>query len=127
VRFDVGVAEGRFSTGAKAVGDGGDDVTAAGFGVEEAAAVAEEAGFAVEIDELGGFEVVGADVRNGLGDLLSVGSDVLDGSAAGVAGDAGEAFDAGVSPVDGVEDDIVPIFAGADFEQDFFAAVAFGL
>ena len=73
-----------------------------------------------------GFEVVGADLRDGLGDLLTIGSDVLDWRAAGVAGDAGQAFDSGVSAVDGVEDDIVPIFAGADFEQDFIAAVRSG-
>ena len=115
------------AAGTQAVGDGGDDVAAAGFGVEEAAAVSEEAGLPVEIDECSGLEIVGADLHDGLGDLLSVGSDVLDGSAAGVAGDTGEAFDAGVFVVDGVEHDVVPGFACANFEQDVLAVGALRL
>jgi len=64
-------------------------ISAARCGVEDAAAVGEAAGLAVHLDEGVGFEVVGADSDDGLGDLLAVGADVLDGSCADVSRDAG--------------------------------------
>ena len=47
----------------------------------------------VEIDKGAGVEIVGAHLDDGLGDLLSVGSDILDGSSAYVAGNARETLD----------------------------------
>ena len=118
VAFDVGIAQGGFSAGVELVGDGGDDVAAARVRVEETATVAEVAGLVVEIDELFRFEIVGANLDDRLGDLLAVGADVLDGSAADIAGDSCETLDSGVSAIDGVEHEVVPVLARAHFEQD---------
>ncbi len=111
---EVGVGEVGFGGGIEAEGDGGDDVAVAVGGVEDASAVGEAALVAGEIDEGGGFEVEGADGGDGVGDLLTVGSYVLDGGAADGAGDAGEALDAGDSLLGDVEDEGVPVAAGGD-------------
>ena len=111
---EVGVGEVGSGGGVEAEGDGGDDVAVAVGGVEDAAAVGEVAVGGREGDEGEGFAVEGADVGDGLGDLLTVGADVLDGRAADEAGDAGEALDAGeVCLADG-EGEGVPVGAGGD-------------
>ncbi len=68
--------------------------------------------------EFVGFDVVdfdcGQDVRN----LLTVGTDVLDGGGAGETGDFGKAFDTGEAFGNGVFDDVVPVFATHNFEAE---------
>jgi hypothetical protein len=61
--------------------------------------------------------IVGAHLNDSLGNLLPISSNVLDGGAPDVAGNARKTFDSGVSVVDGIEHDIVPIFARPYFEQ----------
>ena len=63
------------------------------------------------------FKVQGTDVGDGLGDLLAIGSNVLDGGAADEAGDAGEAFQATDSLLTDVKDQGVPVCAGGNLEN----------
>jgi len=63
-------------------------------------------------------EVEDADGVDGLRDLLPVGTDVLDGGAAGEAGDAGEALHAGEVEGAGVEDEGVPVESRGSAEVD---------
>lgn len=114
----IGVGEVGRGVGGKAEDDGGDDVAAAGVGVEEAGAVGKAAGFVGELGEGAGVEVEGADGVDGLGDLLPVGSDVLDGRGTSEAGDAGEALHAGEVEGARVENEGVPVEAGGDPEVD---------
>ena len=72
----------------------------------------------VEIDEVAGFEIVSAHLEDGFGYLLSVGPDILNRRAACIAGNACETLDACVSAIDGVADDIVPVFTRAHLEYD---------
>ena len=118
VAFYVSVAQGGLSVGVELVKDGGDDVAATRIGVEEAAPVAEMAGFMVKIDELLRFEIVGANLGDRLGDLLAVGTYVLDWRASDVSWDSGEAFDSGVVVVHRVEDEVIPGLSRACFEQN---------
>jgi hypothetical protein len=74
--------------------------------------------FGVEFDHAAFVEVEGADAADDGGDLLAVGADVLNGSAADGAGDSGEAFDAGAVLLDGALDELIPVFASGDAEQD---------
>jgi len=105
----------------------GNDVAATVGGVEAAAAVAEGAVGGGEGDELERVKVEGADVGDGVGDLLAVGADVLDGRAADSAGDTGEAFDAADSLLADLEDEAVPVGAGGDGVVDEVAcAVGLG-
>jgi len=76
---EVGVGEVRPRFGREAKGDSGDDVAFPGLGVEEAGAVGKAAGLVGELGEGAGLEVEGADGEDGLGDLLTVSADVLDG------------------------------------------------
>jgi hypothetical protein len=117
VLLQVGVAEVGRGGGVETEGDAGDDVAAAVGGVETAAAVAEGAvsgGEGYEGGSFGGVEVEGADVGDGVGDLLAVGADVLDGGSADQSGDTGEALDAGDSLLADGEDEGVPVVAGGD-------------
>ena len=92
--LEVGVVEAWGGAGVEAEGDAGDDVAVAVGGVEDALAVGEVAVGGGEGGEGVGREIEGADGGDGLGDLLAVGSYVLDGGSADEAGDAGEALDA---------------------------------
>src|ERR1700723_1259093 len=85
--------------------------------VEETATVAEAAGFMVKIDKSPGPKIVGAHLENSFGNLLSVGSDVLHGSATHVAGNACETLDTSVSMVHGVANKLVPVSARSRLEQ----------
>ena len=96
--------------------DAGDDVAVGFIGIEEAFAVAEAAVGAGELGEGAGLAVEGADGFDGLCDLLPVGADVLDGRAADLSGDPGEALDACHVEREGVVDEGVPVFAGGDVE-----------
>jgi len=111
VTLQVGVGElwGRGTV--EAEGDLGDDVAVAMGSVEEAAAVGKAALLACECGEPEAFKVKGANLRDGVGDLLPVGPDVLYGRAADGAGDAGEALDAADSLLADLQDEAVP--AGA--------------
>ena len=126
VAGEVGVGEVGFGGGVEAEADGGDDVAVAVSGVEDASAVGEAALVGGEIDEGGGFEVEGADGGDGVGDLLTVGSYVLNGGAADGAGDAGEALDSGDSLLGDVEDEGVPVAASGDGVVDV-TAIGLGL
>ncbi len=46
---------------------------------------------------------------------MAVGTDVLNGSGAGEAGDFAEGFDAGEAAFAGVGDDVIPVFTAHDF------------
>jgi len=112
VALQVGVGE-LWSCGeVEAKGDLGDDVAVAMGRVEDAAAVGEPALLMREGDEGVGRQVEGADLGDGVGDLLAVGSDVLDWGAPDRAWDAGEALDAGDSLLADAEDEAVPLGAG---------------
>jgi hypothetical protein len=113
---EVGVGEIWLRSAVETEGDLGDDVAVAVGGVEEAGAVGEAALFLRQGEERKGFEVEGADFGDGGGDLLAVGSDVLDGRAADEAGDSGEAFDAGDAEHAGGADEVVPGDAGVDLD-----------
>lgn len=112
--LEVGVGQVGFCQAAEAKGDGGDDVSIAMDGVEDAAAVGEAALLVREVDEGVGFEIEGADIDDGVGNLLAVGSDVLDGSTADGARDASEAFDTADSLLADCEDKGVPVGSGGN-------------
>ena len=65
-------------------------------------------------DHIPGDPVVRADPRDGVGDLLAVGPDVLDGGRTREARDARERLDARPLLGDGARDEVVPRFAGSD-------------
>ena len=118
VSLNVSVAQRGLSAGMQLVGDRSDDVSPARVGVEEAATVSEVAGLMVEIDEGAG----GRDRKHGphdsLGDLLTVGADVLDGSSPNVAGNPCEALQTGVASLDRVKDEVVPVFSSSCVEHN---------
>ena len=122
VAGEVGVGEVGGSSRAEAEDDLGDDVAVALGGVEDAVAIAEAAGRARQCDEGEGFKIEGAHGVDGLGDLLAVGADVLDGGAADGAGDAGEALDAADALLADVVDEVVPVHASGDVEVDVVGA-----
>jgi hypothetical protein len=64
------------------------------------------------------FKIVSAHLLDGLGDLLSVGPDVLHGSAACIAGNAGETLDSGVVVIDRIAHHVVPVLSRAYLEDD---------
>ena len=66
--------------------------------------------------------VVDPHLRDGLGDFLAVGADVLDRGGAGQAGDAGQALQAGQALGERTGDHGVPFFARRDGDQPGFAA-----
>ena len=104
--------------------DGGDDVAIAVRGVEDAAAIREPALLAGEGNEGIGcgvfkaFEIESANGGNGAGDLLSVGSDVLDGRAADQARDSSQTFDSADSLLADLEDKSVPFGSGGSGAVD---------
>ncbi len=110
--MEVGVAKGGWALGEEAVGNAGDDVAAAGSGVEEAGAVGEVAVGGGQVDEVHAVEIEGADGGDGGGNFLAIGADVLDRGAPDGAGDAGEALEAGAVVGDGALDEGVPVFSG---------------
>ena len=114
VTLQIGVREIGFSRAVEAERNGGDDVTIAVAGVEDAAPVGEATLFVSEIDKAVGLEVEGADAGDGVCYLLAVGSYVLDGCATDGARDAGEAFDAADSLLADFEDKCVPVGSGSD-------------
>ena len=115
--LEVGVAEVGCAAGVQSEADAGDDVAVWSVGVKEAGAVAEVAVGGGEGEEGAAGAIEAADGFDGLGDLLSVGADVLDGGSADEAGDAGEALDAGEVAGDGEVDEGVPGLAGGGFEE----------
>ena len=62
--------------------------------------------------------VEGLDAVDDVLQFDAIGADVLDCGGAGFAGDVGEVFDAAPAAADGVADDVVPGFGGADAEDD---------
>jgi hypothetical protein len=96
-------------------------VAAALAALERAVAVTEAAAGGVEGDGGAGDAVDGAHLDDGLGDLLAVGADVLDRRRADVAGDAGEALEAGPALGDGAGDEVVPQLAGSGMHEDAVA------
>ena len=102
----------------------GDDVRVALFVLEDAMAVGVLAG----VDGVGvGLEselVEGLDAVDDVLQFDAIGADVLDCGGAGFAGDVGEVFDAAPAAADGVEDDVVPGFGGADAEDDVGVGLA---
>ncbi len=58
------------------------------------------------------------DFGEDVGNLLAVGTDVLDGSSAGEARDFGQGFDAGETFAASILDDVIPVFAAHDFEAE---------
>jgi hypothetical protein len=81
----------------------------------------------VQIDERAGFEIVGAHLHDGLGDLLPIGPDVLDGSTSYVSGNAGKTLDPGIAVIHRVKDDVVPILSRANFKENALPVPAFAL
>ena len=118
----VGVGEVRRGVLVEAEGDLGDDVAVTVGRVEDAVAIAEAAVRVGQGDEGEGFEIEGTHGVDGLGDLLTVGADVLYGGAADGAGDAGEALDAADALLADVLDELVPVHSGRDVEVDVAAA-----
>ena len=102
----------------------GDDVRVALFVLEDAMAVGVLAG----VDGVGvGLEselVEGLDAVDDVLQFDAIGADVLDCGGAGFAGDVGEVFDAAPAAADGVADDVVPGFGGADAEDDLGVGLA---
>ena len=68
--------------------------------------------------------VVGLYRLDHLLDLGSIGADVLNGSRARLARDAGEILDAGPTLTNGIGDHIVPQLGGTDTEQDLAVRLA---
>ena len=64
------------------------------------------------------------DARDGLRDLLTVGTDILHGGRAGQTGDAGECLDARPALGHGAGDDLVPHLTGGDGHLDLVAVCA---
>lgn len=114
VSGEVGVGEVGRGGEVEPEGDLGHDITAAMGRVEDTLTVGEAAGLAGERDEGEGFEVECTDGLDRLGDLLTVGPDVLDGGASNGAGDAGKTLDAADSLFADVEDKGVPVESGGD-------------
>ena len=90
---------------------------AAGVGLEAGVAVAEPAVGVGEGADAAQLAVPDPHGRDGLGDLLAVGADVLDRGGADRAGDAGQGLDADPAPGDGGGDDVVPVLARGDGHQ----------
>src|SRR6202012_2671725 len=85
VTFNVGVAESGLSTGPKFVSHSRHDVPPALLCIEETSPVTEAAGLVIKVDELARPKIVGPHLRDGFGDLLAVGSYILDWSTAYVS------------------------------------------
>ncbi len=120
---EIGIGETRACGAVEAKGDLGDDVASSMRGVEDAAAIGEVALLVAEGNVAKSFEVEGADLRYGVGNLLTVRPDVLDRRAADAAGNAGEALDTADALLTDGEDEGVPVGAGSrrDIED-----IAFG-
>jgi len=118
---EIGVGEVGLGVGIEGEVDAREDVAVAVGGVEDAVAVGEVAGVVGEVDESRGVEIKGVDALDGLGDLLTVGSYVLDGRGTDEAGDAGETLDAADSLAAGLKNEGVPIEAGVGLKDRFFA------
>ena len=65
----------------------------------------------------GGIVNIGTD--ESIGELLTVGADILHGSGAGETGDAAQSFDASETATGSKLDDTIPEFAAHDEEADF--------
>src|SRR5699024_8696794 len=76
---------------------------------EDATAVVEAALLPGHGPSGGGVPVVDVDGDDGVGNLLAVGTHVLDGNRSNAAGDAGQRLDAGPTAVDGEGDQSVPV------------------
>src|SRR6266851_2792805 len=127
VTLDVGVSQSGLSPGPQLVRHSGHDVSPARLRIEETSPVTEAAGLVVQIDEGAGLEIVGAHPHDGLGNLLPIGTDVLDGSTPGVPGNARQTLYAGVAAINRIEHDVVPILARADLEQNALSVPALAL
>ena len=68
--------------------------------------------------------VEGLDAVDDVLQFDAIGTDVLDCCGAGFAGDVGEVFDAAPAAADGVADNVVPGFGGADAEDDVGVGLA---
>src|SRR5208337_1648068 len=111
--LQVGIFEVRLAAGLERVGDAENDE-----------AVTEAAGLPAQLAHLAGFPIEDFDRGDGLGNFLSVGTDILYRRAAHAAGDAAQAFDARTSRHDGLGDEAVPGFSRAHVENNFAAVVA---
>lgn len=116
VAGDIGIRQIGAGSGREPEGNGRNDVAATLRAVEDAGAVGEAAGVVVEIEKRivarGSLEVADANAEDSVGDLLPVGSNVLNGRAAGQAGDAGEAFHTAEALLAHGEHDVVPRHPG---------------
>jgi hypothetical protein len=100
VALEIRVGEDGTGRRIKAKSNAEDDVAIAVSGVEDAGAIGESAFGVLERDEGGSLLMLRVQVKgghgvDGLGDLLSVGADILYGATADEAGNACETFDAG--------------------------------
>src|SRR5580700_7545669 len=119
VALEVGIGEEWVAFGSKRVRDAENDKTLALTGVEYAGAVTEVEGFRAEFAHLIVFQVENLNRSDRVGDLLSVGADVLHRRATDVARNAAEALDASAIRAHGVRDKLIPRFAGACVEKNF--------
>src|SRR5277367_5898736 len=130
VALNIGVTQGGLALRPKRIGDRGDDVSPARLRVEEAATITEVAGFMVEIDETKGLKIVGPDLLNDLGNLLSIGANILNGGASDIAGNSRKALESGIASLDRIKDEAIPVFSGPCLEDNavpFTALLLFGL
>ena len=102
----------------------GDDVGVAVLVFEGAVSIGVFAGVDGEGVGLEGELVKGFDAFDDVLEFNAVGSDVLDGGGSGLAGDVREVFDASPSAIDGVSDNVVPGFSGANAEGDVGVGLA---
>ena len=110
--LQIGVAKVWGRRSIETEGDLSDYILVAMCGVEDAATVREAALLVSESSEGERFKIKYADVSDGIGNFLAVGSDVLDGCAANATRNTGEAFDAADSLLADFVDEGVPFCAG---------------
>lgn len=110
----IGISQAGFARPVEAKGNAGDDVAPRMGGIEDAAAIGESALRVVEGHEAGALKVEHTHLGDRLGDLLTVGTDVLDRSTTDRPGDSGETFDAADSLLADREDEGVPVCTGRD-------------
>lgn len=121
VAFEVGVSKIGSGLPIEPKRDASDDVTASLGGVKDAVAISEAALLMRKGDESHGFKIEGADSSDRAGDLLTVSTDILYGSAADRTGNSGHALDAADSLLADVQHKVIPAHSSADAETDRLA------
>src|ERR1700693_846429 len=114
----------RIATGRECVGDAENDEPSAFGRIENAGAIGEAAGLAAQFADLAVVIVEHFDGFDRLGDFLAVGAYILYGRPPDAARDSAHALNPRTLRHDGLGDEEVPGFAGANVEHGFAVDLA---